>query len=61
MSRKSSQVEKPEHVTVSTRDALVLLPLYLILLLIKAAERWAAPSQGNTGESICLFEQTAGI
>lgn len=35
----------PEHATVSTGDALVLLLLYLILLLIKAAQSWAAPLQ----------------
>lgn len=61
MSRKSSQVEKPEHVTVSTGDARVLLFLHFILLLIKAAESRAAPSQWNTGEPVRLFEQIAGI
>lgn len=53
MSRKSSYVEKPEHATFSTGDALVLLFLYLILLLIKTAENGAAPLQWNTGEPVC--------
>lgn len=61
MGRKSGQIEKPEHVTVSSGDALVLLHLCLILLLIKAAESGAAPLQWNTWEPVCFFEQTAEV
>lgn len=44
MSRKSSQVEKPDHVTVSTGDALVLLFLDHVSLFLKAAESGDAPA-----------------
>lgn len=44
MSRKSSQVEKPDHVTVSTGDVLVLLCLDHVSLFLKAAESGAAPA-----------------
>lgn len=43
MSRKSSQVEKPDHVTLSTSGALVLLFLDHISLVFKAAESGATP------------------
>lgn len=47
MSRKSSQVEKPDHVTVSTGDALVLLFLDHISLFLKAAEDGPAPTDSS--------------
>jgi len=58
MSRKSSQVEKPDHVTVCTGDAFLLLFLDHIPMFLKAAEIGAALADSfllNAGEHLCLF------